>query len=86
VPFGTLVERGLIAPGELLYDQRKKHRAKVRADGSLIAADVKGSIHSVAAAVQGLPACNGWTFWHKEQKGKLVLIDVLRQKVRAELH
>jgi modification methylase len=40
----------------------------------------------VAAHVQGLPACNGWTFWCYEQQGRLVPIDVLRQRLRAELN
>src|SRR3546814_10596574 len=57
--------------------------AKVRADGHLIADAHKGSIHSVGAAVQGAPACNGWTFWHAERKGMPVAIDVFRQQLRA---
>ena len=60
--------------------------ARVRADGTLISADFKGSIHQVGAFVQKAPACNGWQFWHAEVKGKLVVIDVYRQKLRAELH
>ena len=59
--------------------------ARVRADGSLISAEHKGSIHSVAAQLQGAPACNGWAFWHVERKGELVLIDRLRQQLRGEL-
>jgi modification methylase len=86
IPFGTLVERGLIPPGTVLCDPRRQHRAKVRADGSLIAADTRGSIHRVAATIQGLEACNGWTYWHIEEKGKLVPIDFYRQQMRAELH
>jgi len=86
IPFGTLVERGLIPAGTMLCDPRKKHRAKVRADGSLIAAEMKGSIHRVAAELQGLEACNGWTYWHKEEKGKLVPIDFYRQQLRNEIH
>ena len=39
-----------------------------------------------APQVQGAPACNGWEFWHFEVEGKLVPIDLLRQKLRAELH
>jgi modification methylase len=34
--------------------------------------------------VQGLPACNGWTFWCFDVGGKLVPIDLLRQRIRAE--
>ncbi len=86
VPFGTLIERGLLTPGTVLTSAgRKRHHAKIRADGSLVSADVTGSIHRVAAQVQGLDACNGWTFWHFESKGNLVPIDWLRQRVRAEL-
>jgi modification methylase len=85
IPFGTLVERGLLAPGTVLFDARRRWTAKVRADGTVISADARGSIHQVGAHVQGAPACNGWSFWHVELKGKPVPIDLLRQQVRAEL-
>jgi len=85
VPFGSVVERGLVPAGTVLMDQRRRFKAKVRADGTLIAAESLGSIHSVGAAVQGAPACNGWTFWHLEKKGQLVPIDFFRQQVRSEL-
>jgi len=84
VPFGTLVERGLLRPGDILFDQRRRWTAKVRADGTLISAEGRGSIHQVGAQVQGAPACNGWAFWHYERKGQLVPIDILRQQIRAE--
>ena len=84
IPFGWLVERGLLTPGQVLYDQRRRYSARVRADGSLAAADFRGSIHQVGAYVQKAPACNGWQFWCMDVRGKLVSIDVLRQKVRAE--
>ena len=85
IPFGWVVERGLLPPGTVLHGPSKRHRAKVRADGSLVCADATGSIHRIAAHVQGLDACNGWTFWHYEHKGSLVSIDVLRQRLRAGL-
>ncbi|MCB2108604.1 MAG: site-specific DNA-methyltransferase, partial [Rhodobacteraceae bacterium] len=85
IPFGTVLERGLLSPGTVLCDPSGRHTAKVRADGTLISADHRGSIHQVGAAVQGAPACNGWTFWHVKMGKALVAIDVLRQKVRAEL-
>jgi modification methylase len=85
IPFGWVVERGLLPPGTVLHGPAKRHRAKVRADGSLVCADASGSIHRIAAHVQGLDACNGWTFWHYESKGALVPIDVLRQRLRADL-
>ncbi len=85
IPFGWVVERGLLAPGTMLQGTRAHQKAKVRADGTLVSADAKGSIHQVGAHVQGLDACNGWTFWQFELNGSLVPIDVLRQRLRAEL-
>jgi modification methylase len=85
IPFGWVVERGLLPPGTVLQGQQKSHRAKVRADGTLVCADATGSIHQIGAHVQGLDACNGWTFWQFESNGALVSIDVLRQRLRADL-
>jgi modification methylase len=84
VAFGLLVERGLLRPGEVLVNARGK-AAKVRADGTLVGADVTGSIHQVGAAYEGAPSCNGWTYWHFRREGQLIPIDVLRQQVRDEL-
>ena len=58
IPFGHLLEQGLINPGELLQDSRSRWTAKIRADGSLISENKKGSIHSVGADLQGLQACS----------------------------
>ena len=85
IPFGQLVERGLLAPGHVLESLNGRHKAKVRADGTLVAADVKGSIHKVGAELQGAPSCNGWTYWCFRKDGKPVPIDVLRQQLRAEM-
>ncbi|WP_421702172.1 site-specific DNA-methyltransferase [Aliiroseovarius sp.] len=85
VPFGQLVERGMLRPGEMLVSPRGK-TAKVRADGTLISDDVRGSIHQVGAALESAPSCNGWTYWHFKQDGKRVPIDVLRQQIRAEMN
>ena len=85
IPFGTVVERGLLPVGTVLSDPSGRFTAKVRADGSLISATHRGSIHQVGAAVQGAPACNGWTFWHVKMGNDLVSIDAFRQKVRAEM-
>ena len=86
IPFGWLVERGLLEPGTVLFGPNRRWSAKVRADGTLIASDCKGSIHKVGAEVQGAPACNGWQFWNLDVEGRLVSIDILRQKLRAELN
>ena len=89
VPFGQVVEQGMLTPGTVLFDHSRRYTARVRADGNLVArnhtGDHKGSIHKVGAALQGLPSCNGWTFWHFETKGKVWPIDVLRQEIRSHI-
>ncbi|WP_372893958.1 site-specific DNA-methyltransferase [Rhodosalinus sp.] len=84
VPFGQLVERGMLRPGEVLTSVNGK-AAKVRADGTLVADGVNGSIHQVGAALEGAPSCNGWTYWCFRREGRSVPIDVLRQQLRAEM-
>jgi modification methylase len=84
IPFGQLVERGMLRPGEMLVSPRGT-AAKLRVDGSLISAEHCGSIHQVGAALEGAPSCNGWTYWHFKREGKLIPIDLLRQQIRAEM-
>ncbi|MBU2936036.1 MULTISPECIES: site-specific DNA-methyltransferase [Pacificibacter] len=86
VPFGQLVERGMLRPGEQLMSMNGRHKAKVRADGTLIGNDIKGSIHQVGAHLEGAPSCNGWTYWTYQREGKNVPIDLLRQQIRAEMN
>ena len=83
VAFASVIEAGLVAPGEQVVDVRRRHSALVRADGALSAGPAVGSIHKIGALVQGLPACNGWTFWHVERAGRLTPIDDLRAGMRA---
>ncbi|HMT14793.1 MAG TPA: site-specific DNA-methyltransferase [Aestuariivirga sp.] len=85
IPFGSLLERGLIKAGETLYDPTTRIAARVRADGSIASRDNSGSIHKIGAHVQGAEACNGWTFWHVKRGANLVPIDLLRQQVRSEM-
>lgn len=89
VPFGTLVERGLVKPGTQLFGPARRYQARVRADGSVKLGQQKnaptGSIHKMGAAAQGAQACNGWTFWHVADGDQLVPIDNLRQKIRDEV-
>ncbi|MFO1024497.1 MAG: site-specific DNA-methyltransferase [Acetobacteraceae bacterium] len=83
VPFGSLVEQGLIAPGTALFDRQRRVTAVVGPDGSLSSGELRGSIHKVGALLQNAPSCNGWTFWHFERDGILVAVDVLRTQVAA---
>lgn len=85
VPFLALIEAGLVRAGETVTDDRNRFSATVRADGTLALGPVVGSIHKVGALAQGLPACNGWTFWHVMREGRPLLIDALRGEIRARL-
>ncbi|WP_420103649.1 site-specific DNA-methyltransferase [Bosea sp. (in: a-proteobacteria)] len=85
VPFLALVEAGLVKAGETVFDDRRRHSAVIRADGTLSVGPAIGSIHKVGALVQGLPSCNGWTFWHVERDGKPMLLDMLRGEIRAQM-
>tara|TARA_R110002012_G_scaffold47735_4_gene124884 strand:+ start:394 stop:1494 length:1101 start_codon:yes stop_codon:yes gene_type:complete len=85
IPFGAVIERGLLTPGEKIYDNRGNVAALVRADGSIAHKDAAGSIHQVGAQVQGAQACNGWTYWHYKCDGRLVSIDNLRTQLRQEM-
>ena len=84
VPFGSLVENGLIKPGSVFRGPKnlksRKFMATVRADGSLLMNGDSGSIHQMSAKIQGKESSNGWTFWHVERKGKYELIDNLRSE------
>ncbi len=80
VAFGTLIETGYLTPGAILSDAKRRWRAEVKADGSLLTScGVTGSIHKAGATLQGAPSCNGWTFWHHETADGLKPIDTLRQ-------
>ena len=82
IPFGSLVEMGLIRPGTKIYDQKKKINAKIMVDGSIKYHQSEGSIHKVAAQIIGAESCNGWTYWHYESGNSLKPIDHLRQRLR----
>ncbi|KRE17992.1 modification methylase [Bosea sp. Root381] len=85
VPFLSLVEAGLVKAGETVTDAKRRHTAVIRADGTLVLGPAVGSIHKVGALVQGLPSCNGWTFWHVERPAGLTLLDDLRGEIRAQM-
>jgi site-specific DNA-methyltransferase (adenine-specific)/modification methylase len=80
IPFGSLVELGIIKPGTTIFDNKRKISAKIMADGSIKHAQTEGSIHKVAASILGAESCNGWTFWHCKLGNSFVPIDNLRQK------
>ena len=84
IPFGSLLEMGIIAPGMQIFDPKKKINAKIMADGSIKCNGSEGSIHKVAAKIIGAESCNGWTYWHYNLDGAFVPIDNLRQKLMSK--
>lgn len=86
VPFGALVEQGLLLPGqELFWGDREDVTAKVLADGALFCKGQRGSIHSLARGLRKGP-CNGWTLWYywDESTKTRQPIDKLRQIYRKQ--
>jgi modification methylase len=82
IPFGTLVERGMVPPGSVLVDRARRWSAQVAADGSVRCGRAQGSIHRVGALVQEAPSCNGWTFWHVQTRdGRLRVLDEFRAEI-----
>lgn len=85
VPFLSVIEAGYIKAGETMVDERQRFSATVRADGTLSLSGIVGSIHKVGALAQGLPSCNGWSFWNVRRGEELVSIDAFRTKIRTAL-
>ena len=73
---------GFVRPGTRLFGPGRRCEAQVRADGSVVMDGKAGSIHQLGAAAQGLPSCNGWTFWHLEDGEALVPLDTRRVAYR----
>ena len=84
LPFGNLVEAGLVRPGErLLFERDPLRAAAILADGHLQVDGFAGSIHQAAAFLAGAPA-NGWERWYyQDGDGSLRLISELREQLRA---
>ena len=59
IPFGSLIEMGLLKPGTILFDPKQKFNAKIMVDGSIKHKNSEGSIHKVAASIMGTESCNG---------------------------
>ena len=86
VPFGAVIEHGMLSPGDVLSDASGKHFATIRADGSIKSKTAEGSIHQVGAAEQNAAACNGWEYWYFKDGKNLVCIDELRCQLRQEMY
>ena len=86
VPFGALIENGLLNPGQYLFFAKdKKIRARILSNGHIKCGDITGSIHAVAKELSSGAPINGWDVWYyKDASGAKILIDELRKKFREE--
>ena len=83
IPFGTLLEAGLLAPGQRLYFIENNLTATLMADGRIQCGNLTGSIHGVAKSLSNGAPANGWECWLIEDgKGGRILLDKLRQQIR----
>jgi site-specific DNA-methyltransferase (adenine-specific) len=81
LPFSSLLESGLLKPGQLLFFKPDVTKiARIKPDGKLIHNGYEGSIHQVGKLLLGGSPCNGWENWYYDSDdGDLRLIDDLRQ-------
>ena len=84
IPFGALLENGLLQPGQVLYFQKNDTRAKVLANGHLRCGKLTGSIHTVARALMQDAPANGWELWFfQDDHGNKIAINELRARLRT---
>lgn len=82
IPFGSLLENGLLEAGQVLYFAQGNVKAKVLANGHIQCKGEIGSIHAIAKSLSGAPA-NGWDLWlYEDKSGKKISIDALRESLR----
>ena len=85
VPFGALLENGLLSPGQSLYFTKNNLRAKILSNGHIKCGDVTGSIHGVAKSLMNGAPANGWDLWlYKDENGKKKVINELRAELSKE--
>lgn len=88
LPFGRLLEEGLLKPGQMLYfDNRTEMAARILSDGSIEYNEFRGSIHKLARHLALRGPSNGWLKWYFQdpKTGQRQPIDRLRQILRARL-
>ena len=85
IPFSNLLKKGLINPGEKIFNIGQNIKATVLSNGNLKFKKKEGSIHKIGAYVQNKPSCNGWTYWFVRKKNKVISINDHRNFLRSEI-
>lgn len=85
IPFGALLENGLLSPGDRLYFRgQRSQTAEITSDGRLKLDGFTGSIHQAGRYLAGGIPCNGWDAWYYEgEPGSLLPIDTLRKTLNG---
>lgn len=85
IPFGNLLEAGLLQPGQKLWFAKDESvTATVQADGKIVSGNLTGSIHGVAKSLLNGAPVNGWDVWLFVENNEKKTLNALRQKIRAE--
>lgn len=86
IPFGDLLENGLLTVGQtLFFGEKGEIPAVILSDGNIQHNGSIGSIHQVGSIIEGAP-CNGWEHWYyKNEKGNLIVINELRKVFRETI-
>jgi modification methylase len=85
IPFGALLEHGLLNPGDTIYFGKNGKSAKVLANGHIRCGKIVGSIHAVATELSNGAPANGWDLWfYKNKKGDKIVINELRKKLQEK--
>ncbi len=85
VPFGALLEAGLLQPGQrLIFAKDPSVSAVILANGQIQCNSLIGSIHGLAKSLLGGAPANGWDMWLFEENGHKATINTLRQKFLPE--
>jgi site-specific DNA-methyltransferase (adenine-specific) len=83
IPFGSILEMGLLKPGQTLYFIRDGIAATILANGHVRCGNMTGSIHGVARSLLNDAPANGWECWFfEDENGERNLINQLREEIR----
>ena len=86
VPFGKLLEAGLLQPGQTLYFIHNDITAIILADGRVKSGEFVGSIHGVAKSLSNGAPANGWDCWlFEDVSGSWLPINHLREQIRVQM-
>jgi site-specific DNA-methyltransferase (adenine-specific) len=95
VRFGSLLENGLLKPGQQLFFKADRRRAawikpdgRLRLDGTVEGhpEGTEGSIHLLGRQLSGGSPCNGWEHWYYQaENDQLQPIDCLRQALAERM-